>query len=83
MYIGLVHKHSLKTGIRVAACQDLFIELEYLVQIRHGVFEQWQQLWQAEMGHLYGDKTKYNVSYQLGLSIFQKVLIMVPIQLGL
>lgn len=52
--IGFVHKHSLEAGIRVAACQDLLIELKNLMKVRHGVFEQWQQLWQAEMGHLMG-----------------------------
>lgn len=62
MYIGLVHKHSLETGVRVAARQDLLIKLKNLMQVRHGVFEQRQQLWQAEMGHLRQDTTKHNVT---------------------
>ena len=61
MYVGLVHIHGLETGIRVAAGQDLLIELENLMQVRHGVFEQRQELWQAEMGHLRGNGTKHNV----------------------
>ena len=63
MYIGLVHKHSLEAGVRVAACQDLLIELKDLMEVRHGVFEQRQQLRQAEMGHLRGDRTVHRVIY--------------------
>lgn len=59
MHIGLVHKHRLEAGVRVAACQNLLVELKDLMQVRHGVFEQWQQLWQAEVGHLREDDVKY------------------------
>lgn len=61
LYVGFVHKHSLETRIRVAACEDLLIELKNLMEVRHRVFEQWQQLWQTEMGHLGGDRTNNNV----------------------
>lgn len=50
--IGLIHKHSLETGVRIAACQDLLVEFKYFMQVGHGVLEKRQQLWQAEMGHL-------------------------------
>lgn len=58
LHIGFVHKHSLETRIRVAAGQYLLVELKNFMEVRHGVFEQWQQLWQAEMGDLRGERTQ-------------------------
>lgn len=52
LHVGFVHKHSLEAGVRVAARQDLLVKLKDLVQERHGVFEQRQQLRQAEVCHL-------------------------------
>lgn len=63
MNISLVHKHSLEAGIRVAACQDFLIELKNLMQVGHRVFEQREQLWQAEMGHLRGHETNNDILY--------------------
>lgn len=50
--VSLVNKHRLETGVRIAARQDLLVELKDLVQVGHGVFEQREQLRQAEVGHL-------------------------------
>lgn len=52
LHIGFVHKHSLEAGVRVAARQDLLVKLKDLVQERHWMFEQRQQLRQAEVCHL-------------------------------
>lgn len=49
MHIGFVHKHRLEAGVRVATGQDLLVELENLMKVRHGVFEQRQELREAEM----------------------------------
>ncbi len=65
MYVGLVHKHSFEAGIRVATRQNLLIELKNFMQVRHGMFEQWEQLWQAEMGHLRGKMTKDYINHLL------------------
>lgn len=37
--VGLIHKHCLKTGVWIAASQDLLVELKNLMKVRHGVFE--------------------------------------------
>lgn len=52
VHVGFVHKHSLEAGVRVTAGQDLLVKLKDLMQERHWVFEQRQQLRQAEMCHL-------------------------------
>lgn len=52
LHVGFVHKHSLETGVRVSAGQDLLVKLKDLVQEGHGVLEQRQQLRQAEVRHL-------------------------------
>lgn len=57
MHVGFIHKHGLEARVRVTARQDLLVELKDLVQVRHGVFEQWQQLRQAEVRHLSGTDT--------------------------
>lgn len=60
LHVGFVHKHSLETRIRVAAGQYLLVELENFMEVRHGVLEQRQQLWQAEMGDLSGERRQQN-----------------------
>ena len=52
LHVGLIHKDRLEAGVRVAAGQDLLVELKDLVQEGHGVLEQGQQLGQTEVGHL-------------------------------
>ena len=52
LHVGLVHEDRLEAGVRVAAGQDLLVELKDLVQEGHGVLEQGQQLGQTEVGHL-------------------------------
>lgn len=58
LHVGFVHKDSLETGVGVTARQDLLVKLKDLVQERHWVFEQRQQLRQAEVCHLKTGKQK-------------------------
>lgn len=78
MHIGFVHKHCLEAGVRVATGQDLLVELKNLMKIRHGVFKQWKQLREAEMGDLKkrsgGAQCQTNDHLQSGLNKFNQVL---------
>lgn len=62
LHVGLVHKHCLEASVWVATGQDLLVELKNLMKVRHGVFQQWQQLREAEMGDL---KEKRDAKYRV------------------
>lgn len=61
LHVGFVNKHRLVAGVRVATGQDLLIELKNFMKIRHGVFQQRQQLREAKVGDLKKRRTEQNV----------------------